>query len=314
MPREILIHGTRIGLGEQVLTRLNISRLPSGTVIDIPVHVFRGPEDGPVVLLLAGMHGDEVNGVEIVRRLLRGKALHPQRGTVIAIPVLNIYGFLNFSREVPDGKDVNRSFPGNAAGSLASRVAAAFVKEILPWVDYGIDFHTGGASRANHPQVRCILADAQSARLAEAFGAPFLINAPYRIKSLRKEAAKKGKTIIVYECGESLRLEEAGLRIGMEGALRVLAYLGVQQQALPPSRPAVICQQTRWVRAKVAGMFRSRVQLGQLLKKGQLVGTVADPYGEMAVDIHSPFAGYVIGLNHMAVVNQGDALAHVGQA
>jgi predicted deacylase len=312
MPQEIIIHGTRIGLGEQVLTRLNISRLPSGTIIDIPVHVFRGAEDGPVVLLLAGMHGDEVNGVEIVRRLLRRKKLQPEKGTVIAIPVLNIYGFLNFSREVPDGKDVNRSFPGNARGSLASRVAAVFVQEILPWVDFGIDFHTGGASRANYPQVRCLLEDAASARLAQAFGAPFQLNAPFRIKSLRKEAAKNGKTIIVYECGESLRLAEAGIRTGMEGALRVLAALGLQKSELPPPAAGRVCQQARWVRAQVAGMFRTRVKLGQYIRKGQLIGSIADPYGEMSFSIKSPFSGYVVGLNHMAVINQGDALMHVG--
>jgi uncharacterized protein len=314
MPQEIFIHGTRIGLGEQVLTRLNISRLPSGTIIDIPVHVFRGPEDGPVVLLMAGMHGDEVNGVEIVRRLLRRKKLHPRRGTILAIPVLNIYGFLNFSREVPDGKDVNRSFPGTAQGSLASRVAAAFVREILPWVDYGIDFHTGGANRANFPQTRCLLDDPASARLAEAFGAPFRIHAGFRPKSLRKEAAKQGKTIIVYECGESLRLDEAGLQIGLEGALRVLEALDLQPSGLPPAPAGQVCQRTKWVRAKVAGIFRSRVQLGQWVEQGQPVGSIAGPYGEMAIRLKAPNAGYIIGLNHMAVVNQGDALINLGLA
>jgi predicted deacylase len=314
MPQQIIIHGTRIGLGEHVLTRLNISRLPSGTIIDIPVHVFRGPEDGPVVLLMAGMHGDEVNGIEIVRRLLRRKKLHPQRGTILAIPVLNIYGFLNFSREVPDGKDVNRSFPGNARGSLASRVAAAFVKEIMPWVDYGIDFHTGGASRANYPQIRGILDDPVSARLAAAFGAPFQINAGFRPKSLRKEAARQGKTIIVYECGESLRLDEEGVQIGMTGALRVLDALGLQQSALPPPPPGIVCQDTKWVRAKVAGMFRCRVRIGQFIRKGEEIGSIADPYGEMAIVIKSPYTGHIVGLNHMAVVNQGDALLNLGIA
>ena len=311
MPQEILIHGTRIGLGEQVLTRLNISRLPSGTVIDIPVHVFRGAADGPGVLLMAGMHGDEVNGIEIVRRLLRRKMLHPEIGTILAIPVLNIYGFLNFSRDVPDGKDVNRSFPGNARGSLASRVAAAFVKEILPWVDYGIDFHTGGASRANYPQVRCQFHDPASMRMAQAFGAPFQINAGFRPKSLRKEAAGRGKSIIVYECGESLRMDEAGIQTGMDGALRVLDALGLQHSKLPPA-PGVWCHSTKWVRAKVAGMFRCQVQIGQLVHKGQAIGSIGDPYGEMSTRIESPYTGYVVGLNHMAVVNQGDALAHLG--
>ncbi|MGV3640465.1 MAG: succinylglutamate desuccinylase/aspartoacylase family protein [Adhaeribacter sp.] len=312
MPQQIVIHGTRIGLGEQVLTRLNISRLPSGTVIDIPVHVFRGPVDGPVVLLMAGMHGDEVNGIEIVRRLLRRKMLHPECGTILAIPVLNIYGFLNFSRDVPDGKDVNRSFPGNARGSLASRVAAAFVKEVLPWVDYGIDFHTGGAIRANYPQVRCLFSDPASMRMAQAFGAPFQINAAFRPKSLRKEAAGRGKSIIVYECGESLRLDEAGVQIGMDGALRVLDTLGLQKSKLPAPAPGVLCPSTKWVRAKVAGMFRSQVAIGQLVEKGQAIGFIGDPYGEMSIRIESPYTGYVVGLNHMAVVNQGDALANLG--
>jgi predicted deacylase len=314
MPQEILINGTRIGLGEQVLTRIHISRLPSGTIIDIPVHVFRGPADGPVVLLMAGMHGDEVNGIEIVRRLLRRKKLQPQRGTILAIPVLNIYGFLNFSREVPDGKDVNRSFPGNGRGSLASRVAAAFVKEILPWVDYGIDFHTGGANRANYPQVRCLFEDPESARLAQAFGAPFRINAGFRPKSLRKEAAKNGKSIIVYECGESLRLEETGLQIGMEGALRVLEALGLQASGMAPAAAGIACHSTKWVRAKVAGIFRSRVQIGQQVQQGQVIGSIAGPYGEMAISLKAPHGGYVVGLNHMAVVNQGDALFHLGLA
>jgi predicted deacylase len=312
MPQRITINGKPIGLGQCVQTRLQISRLPSGTLIDIPVHVFRGREDGPVLLLMAGMHGDEVNGIEIVRRLLRRKMINPQRGTVIAIPVLNIYGFLNFSREVPDGKDVNRSFPGNDRGSLASRVAHAFVKEILPWVDYGLDFHTGGASRNNYPQVRCILGHPHNDMLANAFGAPFIINAGYRAKSLRKEASKSGKSIIVYECGESLRFDEAGIQIALDGALRVLQVLEMQKSQVVPAKPSVICNKTTWVRAKVAGLFRSMIAPGEYIQKGQIVGAIADPFGEMAVRVKAPHAGYVIGLNQMPVVNQGDALLHVG--
>ncbi|MDB5261346.1 MAG: succinylglutamate desuccinylase [Adhaeribacter sp.] len=312
MPKEININGQQIGLGQNVLTRLNISRLPSGTVIDIPVHVFRGHEDGPVLLLMAGMHGDEVNGIEIVRRMLRRKLLHPQRGTIIAIPVLNIYGFLNFSREVPDGKDVNRSFPGNERGSLASRVAHTFVREILPWVDYGIDFHTGGASRANYPQVRCVLSNAEAEKLAHAFGAPYLINANYRAKSLRWEAGKHGKTIIVYESGESLRFDEEGILQGINGTLRVLQELNMQKSNVEPAKPPIICAKTSWVRAKMAGLFRSQIMLGDYLQKSQVIGSIADPFGQMSVRIKAPCAGYVIGLNRMPVVNQGDALLHIG--
>ena len=314
MPHEININRQQIGLGKHVLTRLNISRLPSRTIIDIPVHVFRGPEDGPVLLLMAGMHGDEVNGVEIVRRMLHRKLLHPHRGTIIAIPVLNIYGFLNFSREVPDGKDVNRSFPGNERGSLASRVAHKFVHEILPWVDYGIDFHTGGASRANYPQVRCLLDNPAAEKMAFAFGAPFIINSVYRPNSLRKEASKHGKSIIVYESGESLRFDEEGIKQGINGTLRVLQHLDMQKNATEPAKPPVVCQHTSWIRAKVAGLFRSQISLGEYIQKSQIIGTIADPYGKMSVRIRASRAGYVIGLNRMPVVNQGDALLHIGIA
>lgn len=313
MPALITINGQAIGLGEQVLIRLSISRLPSGTVIDIPVHVFRAKQDGPVLLLMAGMHGDEVNGIEIVRRMLRRKMLRPEQGTIIAIPVLNIYGFLNFSREVPDGKDVNRSFPGSERGSLASRVAHKFVKEILPWVDYGLDFHTGGASRANHPQVRCSLVNPEAQRIGRAFNAPFLINANYRAKSLRKEAAKQGKTIVVYEGGESLRFNEDAIGEGINGTLRVLAVLGLQKTFVPAAGPPVVCHKTTWIRAKVAGLFRSQIILGAYIQKKQVIGSITDPYGQMSVRIKAPKAGYVIGLNQMPVVNQGDALLHIGQ-
>ena len=294
------------------MTRLIISKLPSGTVIDVPVHVLRAVEPGPTVLLMAGMHGDEVNGIETIRRLIRRDLLRPSRGTIIAIPLLNIYGFLNFSREVPDGKDVNRSFPGNPRGSLASRVAHRFMREIMPLVDYGIDFHTGGASRSNHPQVRCLLDHAPSATLAEVFAAPFTLHAKLRKGSLREAAFNLGKPIIVYETGESLRLDEAGIEVALAGTFRVLHYLGMLGEAPAAALPGIICWRGRWLRARFAGLFRSHVQKGQHVAQGQVYGVITDPYGEMAVRLESPVSGYVVGLNHMPVVNQGDALLHIG--
>ncbi|MBX0292280.1 succinylglutamate desuccinylase/aspartoacylase family protein [Hymenobacter sp. HSC-4F20] len=308
------LNGLVIKPGEQVLTRLVISRLPSGTVIDIPVHVFRALEPGPTVLLMAGLHGDEVNGIETIRRLIRRQLLQPLRGTILAIPILNIYGFLNFSREVPDGKDVNRSFPGNPRGSLASRVAARFMREIMPLIDYGIDFHTGGAARANISQIRCLLhQDAETDALAEAFAAPFTLHAGLRPGSLRETAMQQGRRIIVYETGESLRLDEPGIDLGIAGTFRVLQHLGMVAEAAPPARPSVVCLRSTWLRAKYAGLFHSLVHLGQYIEKGQVFGAVADPYGETSVRLESPVAGYIIGLNHMPVVNQGDALVHVGR-
>lgn len=313
MPRNICINGQEILPGQNVQTRLLVSRLPSGTVIDIPVYVYRALEDGPVLLLMAGMHGDEVNGIETIRRMIRGKMLYPQRGTIIAIPILNIYGFLNFSREVPDGKDVNRSFPGSKSGSLASRVAHRFTQEILPYIDYGIDFHTGGASRTNYPQIRCLIEYSENKRLAHAFGAPFILNAALRSKSLRKEAFQQGKYIIVYESGESLRLDETGIKIAIKGSMQVMQELQMKPDALPklPVKP-IICEKSNWIRAKVSGIFRTKVTIGQYIKKEEVYGSLADPYGEMEVRLKSAYTGYIIGLNNMTVVNQGDALLHIG--
>jgi uncharacterized protein len=311
MPETIVINGKSIDRGEKVLTKLVISKLPSGTVIEIPVYVFRSVHDGPVVLLMAGMHGDEVNGIEIVRRMLAKKMLYPLKGTIIAVPVLNIYGFLNFSREVPDGKDVNRSFPGNRDGSLASRVAHRFMKEVMPYVDYGLDFHTGGSSRANYPQIRCMLSDYRNEELAKAFAAPFIMNAPYRQGSLRKEAGKLGKSILVYETGESLRFDEKGIKLGIEGTCRVLTHLGMMANCPEPEEPSVLCTKDTWVRAKNAGLWRTSIHIGDHVKKNQYLGSITDPYGEMEVKITATAAGYIIGLNNMPVVNQGDALLHI---
>jgi predicted deacylase len=308
----IYLNGLAIQPGERVLTRLVISKLPSGTVIDVPVHVLRAHEPGPTLLLMGGMHGDEVNGIETIRRMVRRELLQPLRGTIIAIPILNIYGFLNFSRDVPDGKDVNRSFPGFPRGSLAGRVAHRFMREIMPLIDYGIDFHTGGAARANFPQVRCVLGvDAETDALAAAFAAPFTLHAALRAGSLREAAQARGKRIIVYETGESLRLDEHGIEEAVAGTMRVLHHLGMAADGPAPTRPTIVCRRQTWLRARYAGLFRAHVENGQYLEKGQIYGSVADPYGEQAVRLESPVSGYVIGLNHMPVVNQGDALLHV---
>ncbi len=312
LPDPLYLNGLTILPGERVLTRLVVSRLPSGTLIDVPVHVLRAPTPGPVLLLMAGMHGDEVNGIETIRRMLRRELLMPARGTVVAIPILNIYGFLNFSREVPDGKDVNRAFPGSPRGSLASRVAHRFMREIMPLLDCGIDFHTGGAARANFPQVRCELGvDAETDALAAAFGAPFTLHAGLRPGSVREAAQRLGKRLIVFETGESLRLDEPGIELAVAGTQRVLHHLGMGPAAPVPAQPSIVCRRHTWLRARFAGLFRAHVQNGVFLAKGQVYGSVADPYGERAVRLESPVSGYVVGVNHMPVVNQGDALLHL---
>jgi hypothetical protein len=312
MPDIITIAGTPIKLGENVKIDLNVARLPSYTMIDIPVHVYRGKEDGPVLLLMAGMHGDEVNGIEIIRRMVVDKTIFPTKGTLIVIPILNIYGFLNYSRDVPDGKDVNRSFPGSTRGSLASRIAYLFMKEVFPHIDYGIDFHTGGGNRSNYPQVRCKIDIPAHFELAKVFGAPFIVNSKLRDRSLRKVATLKGIPLIVYEAGEAQRLDEFAIKQGIEGTIRVMNYLGICNHSVIVSADTLIFQKSSWIRANRSGLFRSYIKPGDQVKKNQLLGSITDPYGNMEFKIKARESGYIIGLSYSPVVNQGDALIHLG--
>lgn len=310
--REIKIAGHEIRPGESKEIDINIARLPSHTIIDTPIYVSRGDEDGPVLALMAGMHGDEINGMEIVRRLLDSGLHHPKRGITVCMPIVNVYGFLNYSREVPDGKDINRSFPGHKNGSLASRVAYHLMHQVIPFIDVGIDFHTGGAMRTNYPQVRAVLRDEKNLDLAQAFLAPFTIDAPFRPNSLRKEASRKGKNIIVYEGGESLRFDQQAIEEGVSGTLRLMKHLKMIDWAPEPKEENKIIWNTSWIRAKHAGLFQSNVQCGQLVRKDEWVGTITDPFGEFKEQVVATETGYVIGLNNIPVINAGDALMHIG--
>jgi predicted deacylase len=258
------------------------------------------------------MHGDEINGMEIVRRLLDSGLHQPKRGTTVCMPIVNVYGFLNYSRDVPDGKDINRSFPGSKNGSLASRVAYNLMHEVIPYVDYGIDFHTGGAMRANYPQVRAVLRNEKNMELANAFRAPFTIDAPFRPNSLRKEASRKGKNIIVYEGGESLRFDQQAIEEGVAGTLRLMKFLNMIDWAPEPNEENRVIWSTSWIRARNAGLFQSNVKCGQLVHKGEWVGTITDPFGEFKEQVVASETGYVIGLNNIPVINAGDALMHLG--
>lgn len=310
--KDITIADHTISAGESKTININIARLPSHTVINTPIYVSRALEEGPVLALMAGMHGDEINGMEIVRRMLESGLHQPKRGTVVCMPIINMYGFLNYSREVPDGKDINRSFPGNRNGSLASRVAYHMMREVVPIIDYGIDFHTGGAMRANYPQVRAELKDKINFELAQAFSAPFTIDAPFRPNSLRKEASRKGKNIIVYEGGESLRFDQHAIKEGIAGTLRLMKHLNMIDEAPHPEVENKVIWSMGWIRAKTPGLFQPNVICGQRVQKGDWVGTVTDPFGEFQEKILAIETGYVIGLNNIPVINAGDALMLIG--
>ncbi len=312
MNRELIIADQVIQPGEFKEVNINIARLPSRTQIDTPIYVYRAPEDGPVLALTAGMHGDEINGMEIVRRIIAGGYHKVLRGTTVCMPIINVYGFLNYSREVPDGKDVNRSFPGSKTGSLASRVAYHMTHDVIPFIDAGVDFHTGGAMRTNYPQVRCMMQEPRNVELANAFHAPFTIDSPFRPHSLRQTAAKKGKNIIVYEGGESLRMDDHAIEEGIQGTLRLMRYLNMIDAAPQPKETNRIVWSSAWIRARTAGLFHPVIKAGQLIHKNQHIGSITDPFGEFTEAVKSQVTGYVVGLNNNPVVNAGDALLHVG--
>lgn len=311
--REININNTDIGPGQNQSVKMFIGRLPSGNKIYINANVYRSKKPGPTVLLLAGMHGDEFDGIEILRQYIREFTVTSLiKGSLIIIPVLNIYGFLNFSRDVPDGKDVNRSFPGLATGSLASRVANSLNKKILPIVDIIIDFHTGGANRYNFPQIRYTRGDEQSLELGKAFNAPFTIAKPAIAKSLRKIVKQQRKPIIVYEAGEALRRDEFAIQTGIRGINRVLNHLEVLNQKDDLSHPLIHLSGSSWRRAVQSGFFIPFKKSGDPVKKGEVIGTIQDLYETKNYDIKSLRNGFVIGNSFSPVVHQGDALYHIG--
>ncbi len=312
MSKIISINRQGVKDGENAVITLNIARLASGTKIDLPIYVYRSKNPGPTLLLSGGLHGDEVNGVEIVRRMVANHTFEQlQCGSVIAIPIMNIYGFLNFSREVPDGKDINRSFPGSTSGSLASRVAHNLTHKVLKEIDLGIDFHTGGASRYNHPQCRFSPTDNYSRSIADVFNAPITMASRLIDKSLRKEAFKMGKSIVVFEGGESMRFDEYVIQSGIRGAKRVMKHLGMINQAAPDEEN-VFCSNSFWVRAKSSGMFTATIQSGKEVKKNQVIGKITDPFGQFETKVKASHSGIMIGHNNMPLVNQGDALFHIG--
>ncbi len=308
------INGKEIAPGKNEVVRLNVARLPSGTVISLRLHIYRSKSPGPTVLIMGGVHGDEINGVEIVRKAIVGKIFENLKaGTVIAVPLLNVYGFINFSRDASEGKDVNRSFPGNKNGSLASRVANAVTKTILPVVDFGLDFHTGGSSRYNFPQIRYTTGDTRAEEIARAFAAPYLIRKSNTSNTLRKQAHSMNKPIVVFEGGESLRFDGFSIERALFGMKRVLQKEGMLEGEVPePMSKSITFNKTTWVRASRSGIFEWMQESGCKVSVGEKLGMIRDPYGESEVAVKATRAGYIIGHNNAPVVSQGDALFHIG--
>ena len=308
------LRGEVVNLGESKLIKFAIDRLPTGTLIEIPVYVFNGKEKGPTMLVQGGLHGDETNSIEIIRRMLENKYFDIKRGCVIVVPLLSVFGFLNFSRDL-HGKDINRSFPGSKTGSLASRIAYFHMREIVKNIDFGIDFHTGGAQRSNYPQIRYTEESAESKILAEIFNAPFQFPSRLIQKSFRKETYKYKIPIIVYEGGETLRFNELAIEEGIKGVLRVLKHFKMisdNPMKEKENRDTICLVKRRWIRAKIAGLFNSIVHNGDPIEKGQILGSITDTYGETSVKVIAPNDGYIIAINYFPIINRGEAIFHIG--
>ncbi len=312
--KEVQINGVRVRPGQSVNIELPIAKLPTHTLIDLPIFIRSSKNEGPAVLISGGVHGDEINGVVTAKKLLEefDQSLELQKGTLIIIPLVNIYGFLSNSRTFPDGRDLNRSFPGSKKGSLASRIAYILHEEVIPQIDFGIDFHTGGRMLSNHPQIRVDFKDKVGLELAKAFGTHFVVNSKHIEKSFRKTAYKARKHLLVFEGGESMRLDNYAIEEGINGTKRLLHHLGMIDAPLSP-RETLVLKDSQWTRAKASGIFYPSVKLGDSVKKGQIVARISDPYGQVIVPVKAATNGHVIGLNNNPVINVGDAILHIGK-
>jgi len=307
------IAGQTINPGETKRLELPTVRLYTDTTMGIPVIVKRGKRPGPTLFLSAAIHGDELNGIEIINRIVSSKAMDKLRGTVIAVPMVNVFGVINQSRYLPDRRDLNRSFPGSTRGSLAGRIAHQFMNEIVSKSDYGIDFHTGAIHRSNLPQIRANLDDEETLTLAKAFGIPVLLNSNVRDGSMRQCASDAGTKILLYEAGEALRFDELAIRAGLKGTLQVMRHLGM----LPKSRSKssniepFIARNSNWVRASESGIVNHHKQLGDFVSKGDVLASISDPYGESLAEVTSRYDGIIIGKQNIPLVQEGEAMYHI---
>ena len=317
--KPITIANMLVNPGEKKLLELPAASLYTQTPINVPVHIIHGNYHGPRLFLTGAIHGDEINGVEIIRRLLRHRSLHQLHGSIIAVPVANVHGFITLSRYLPDRRDLNRSFPGSKEGSLTSRLAHLFMEEIISKCTHGIDLHTGNIHSENLPHVRTNIEAPGTIELAKAFKTPVILDAKLRDGSLRQAATEANIPVIIYEGGEALRFNELAIRIGVRGILNVLNHLGMIKTAkiaktsrMKKIKPRVAKSST-WVRSPKSGIFFQSRVLGTYIDEGEKIGYISDPFTKKEGEIFSTSSGIIIGRNTLPLVNEGDALFHVAR-
>jgi predicted deacylase len=311
---KLIIGDFEILPGEQRKIELPVAKLYTDADVSLPVHIIRAKKPGPTIFISAAVHGDELNGIEIIRRLINEKKLKITKGTLIAVPMVNVYGVVNQSRYMPDRRDLNRCFPGSAKGSLAGRVAHIFLNEIVKHCDYGIDLHTGAIHRSNLPQIRADMSDAETKELAEAFGVPVILNSNLVDGSLRESAVKNQTKILLYEAGEALRFDEFSIRAGMKGILNILQHLDMIRKTKPAKKKKTvpfIANGSQWVRANASGIVHNLVNLGDQITQGQMLAEIGSPYGDVIGYVEASRSGILIGKQNIPLVQEGEAMFHV---
>src|SRR5690554_2717672 len=310
------IVGHHVAPGTRQTVEVPVAKLYTHTPLHIPVEIVHGRREGPVLMVCGAIHGDEINGVEIVRRVLTNSALRHLRGTLVAVPIVNIFGFVQRTRYLPDRRDLNRCFPGSETGSLGGRIAYLLRTKIMEPVTHIIDLHTGAIHRFNLPQIRAELKNPETARMAEAFGAPIIINAGLQEGSLRAYADSLGIPVITYEGGEALRFDDVVINSGVKGVMRVMRELEMVPAKKNPKAPrkrSEIAANSQWVRADIDGIMRPVAMLGQRVRKGQKLAMIADPFGQSETAVITPCSGIVICVNNLPLVNEGEAIYHIAR-
>lgn len=312
MRAPIEICDTVVQPGEKVTRSLPVARIYTGTEVSIPVHVRHGKNPGPILFVSAAVHGDEINGVEIIRRLLKRTTRKSISGTLIAIPVVNIFGFLNRTRYLPDRRDLNRCFPGSENGSLTAQLAHLFMEKIVKKCTHGIDLHTGSNHRSNLPHIRADVSQPKTLEMANAFGPPVILKKDSQDGSLRYAGAQINIPMLLYEGGSALRFNESVIKIGLRGVLSVMTHLGmITSSSIKTIKEPLIAKSSTWIRSPRSGIFATRAKLGSIVTPGTKLGKVSDPFGFDSVWIESSVSGVVIGIDELPLTHKGDALYHI---
>ncbi|WPC74728.1 succinylglutamate desuccinylase/aspartoacylase family protein [Vibrio porteresiae] len=304
-------------LGESVppagraVIELEAAKLYTHSPLSIPIEIVNGAHEGPVMMVNAAIHGDELNGVEIVRQLVNSIDASKLKGTLIAVPIVNVFGFIHKSRYLPDRRDLNRCFPGSEKGSLASRMAHTFFSQVVTRCNYIIDLHTGAIHRTNLPQIRADLSNPETLRIAQAFATPVTLDSPLRGGSLRSEAEQCGITVLTYEAGEALRFDPIAIHAGVMGILRTMQAVGMLRKSRKKTPSTVIAKSTSWARAETDGILRTLVTLGDKVEKGQILAYVNSPLGKIKEELKANKGGIIIGQQTLPLVNEGDAVFNI---